>query len=119
MPTKAKIKPYKEISSDVLTLVEEDAYQLKIGENPGDIDLDVLDKISVWDTSVKVEENGYYWKGEPYITKGKLSANDKPLVVELFCGCGGTSLGFELAGFEIAVGCDIHQPSINTFKTNH
>ena len=118
MPTKTKIKPYKEIDSDVLTLVEEEAYQLKIGENPDDIDLDVIDKISVWDKSVKVEENGYYWKGEPFITKGKLPANDKPLVVELFCGCGGTSLGFELAGFEIAIGSDIHQPSINTFKTN-
>ena len=84
MPTKTKIKPYKEIDSDVLTLVEEEAYQLKIGENPDDIDLDVIDKISVWDKSVKVEENGYYWKGEPFITKGKLPANDKPLVVELF-----------------------------------
>jgi DNA (cytosine-5)-methyltransferase 1 len=119
MPSKAKIKPYKEIESDVLTIVEEDAYQLRIGENPDDIDLDVIEKISVWDKSVKVEENGYYWKGDPFITKGKLPDNDKPLVVELFCGCGGTSLGFELAGFEIAVGCDIHQPSINTFKTNH
>ena len=78
-----------------------------------------IDKISVWDKSVKVEENGYYWNGEPSITKGKLPANGKPVVVELFCGCGGTSLGFALAGFEIAVGCDIHQPSINTFKANH
>ncbi|MBK7337457.1 MAG: DNA cytosine methyltransferase [Saprospirales bacterium] len=24
-----------------------------------------------------------------------------------------------MAGFEIAIGCDIHQPSITTFKTNH
>jgi len=74
---------------------------------------------NVWDKFVKVEENGYYWKGDPYITKGFLSNNNKPLVVELFCGCGGTSLGFEMAGFEIAVGCDIHHPSINTFKYNH
>jgi DNA (cytosine-5)-methyltransferase 1 len=39
--------------------------------------------------------------------------------VELFCGCGGTSLGFELAGYELAVGCDIHSPSIETIKLNH
>jgi DNA (cytosine-5)-methyltransferase 1 len=118
MHTKAKIKPYKEPDSDVLTLAEEE-YQLKIGENPDSIDLKTLNGKSVWDKSVKVEENGYYWKKEPFITKGKLSNNDKPLVVELFCGCGGTSLGFEMVGFEIAVGCDIHQPSIKTFKTNH
>ena len=120
MPTTKKNKQCNEIDNNVLTLVEEPAYQLRIGANPNNIDLDVLvEVISVWDKSVKVEENGYYWKGEPLITKGKLPENGKPLVVELFCGCGGTSLGFEMAGFEIAVGCDIHQPSIGTFKTNH
>jgi DNA (cytosine-5)-methyltransferase 1 len=119
MPT-TKTKQYKEIESDILTIVEDPAYQLKIGENPNDIDLDMIDEVvNVWDKSVKVEENGYYWKGDPYITKGKLTETDKPLVVEFFCGCGGTSLGFEMAGYNIAVGCDIHQPSISTFKTNH
>lgn len=119
MPNKSKIKSYKKIENDVLTIVEDESYQLRIGENPDNIDLDAIEKINVWDKSVKVEENGYYWKGDPFITKGKILYNDKPLVVELFCGCGGTSLGFELAGYEIAIGCDIHQPSINTFKTNH
>ncbi|RQO32051.1 hypothetical protein DBR32_00080 [Taibaiella sp. KBW10] len=76
-------------------------------------------KKSIWDTSIKAEENGYYWRKDPLITKGKPITNDKPLVVELFCGCGGTSLGFEMAGYQIAIGCDIHQPSIATFKNNH
>ena len=40
-------------------------------------------------------------------------------MVELFSGCGGTSLGFEEAGFGIAVAVDIHKPSIETFKMNH
>lgn len=75
--------------------------------------------INKWDKSVKVEENTYYWKGEPIITKGELPPSDKPLVVELFCGCGGTSLGFEMAGYQIALGCDIHKNSIETFKKNH
>ncbi|MGB5417619.1 DNA cytosine methyltransferase, partial [Algibacter sp.] len=35
------------------------------------------------------------------------------------CGCGGTSLGFEMAGFETILGCDIHTPSIKTFQANH
>jgi len=68
---------------------------------------------------LEVEENGYYWKGKPAIIKGDLGKLKKPLVVELFSGCGGTSVGFEMAGFDIAIGADIHGPSIATFKRNH
>ncbi|MFK7813193.1 MAG: DNA cytosine methyltransferase, partial [Maribacter sp.] len=74
---------------------------------------------SVWDTSIKVEENGYYWNEEPIFKKGTNVDTEKPIVAELFCGCGGTSLGFEMAGFESVLGCDIHTPSIQTFQTNH
>lgn len=84
----------------------------------GEIEPDVLEK-SNWDKSVKVEENGYYWKKDPVFTKGGEIPNDKPIIVELFCGCGGTSMGFEMAGFEVVLGCDIHAPSIQTFKANH
>lgn len=84
----------------------------------GNLEPDVLEK-SVWDKSVKVEENGYYWHKEPVFIKGGKIPNDKPIIVELFCGCGGTSLGFEMAGFEVVLGCDIHAPSIQTFKANH
>ena len=76
-------------------------------------------KVNKWDKSVPVEENMYYWKGEPIIRKGILPKSNKPLVVELFCGCGGTSVGFEMAGFQIAVGADILTPAIETFKNNH
>lgn len=75
--------------------------------------------VNKWDKSVEVEENGYYWKGAPVITRVKHPQNGKPIVVELFCGCGGTSLGFEMAGYEIALGCDIHKLSIETFRMNH
>ena len=74
---------------------------------------------NVWDHSVKVEESGYYWNKEPKIKKGNNSDTEKPIVVEFFCGCGGTSLGFEMAGFEVVLGCDIHTPSIQTFQVNH
>jgi len=74
---------------------------------------------NVWDKSVKVEENGYYWKKDPIIDRGKIISNKKPIIVELFSGCGGTSLGFEMAGYEVALGCDIHIPSIKSFKKNH
>ncbi|MDO5639605.1 MAG: DNA cytosine methyltransferase [Neisseria sp.] len=74
---------------------------------------------NVWDKSVKVEENSYYWKKKPVFSLGRKGDANKPVVVELFCGCGGTSLGFEMAGFEIFLGCDIHTFAIKTFKHNH
>jgi len=76
-------------------------------------------KTSIWDKSVKVEENGYYWNGDPIYKKGSKPKKDKPVIVELFSGCGGTSLGFEMAGYQVLLGCDIHEPSIQTFSTNH
>jgi len=74
---------------------------------------------SVWDRTVKVEENGYYWKGNPVITIRARKSGNKPTVAEFFCGCGGTSKGFEMAGFDVILGADIHTPSIATFAYNH
>lgn len=40
--------------------------------------------------------------------------------VELFCGAGGTSLGFELTGqFETVAGLDIDEAAMDTFRANH
>ena len=39
-------------------------------------------------------------------------------VLDLFCGCGGISLGFELAGYEIFGGIDVNQDAVNTFQHN-
>ena len=78
-----------------------------------------ISKKLVWEKTVKVEENSAYWNSLPKIKKGKKLPQKKPIVVELFCGCGGTSLGFEMAGFHIAFGGDIHAPSIETFQHNH
>lgn len=85
----------------------------------GEVEPDFPAKVSVWDKSIKAQENGYYWKKDPIFSKGGELPINKPIVIELFCGCGGTSIGFEMEGFEIALGCDIHTPSINTFKVNH
>ncbi|TXF87718.1 DNA cytosine methyltransferase [Neolewinella aurantiaca] len=73
-----------------------------------------------WDKEVEVEKSSYYWNGDPVLHKGTIhNTSKKPLVVELFCGCGGTSVGFEMAGFDVALGCDILRPAIETFKHNH
>lgn len=48
-----------------------------------------------------------------------MSDNKKKLnCIDLFCGCGGLSKGFELAGFNIVGGVDFNQPAINTYNKN-
>lgn len=39
-------------------------------------------------------------------------------VVDLFCGCGGLSLGFEKAGYEVVAGYDNWEAAINVYKEN-
>lgn len=46
--------------------------------------------------------------------------NDKKSkVLDLFCGAGGMSKGFEMAGFKILAGNDNWKASLETFKLNH
>ncbi|GAB2021271.1 DNA cytosine methyltransferase [Pseudolactococcus yaeyamensis] len=40
-------------------------------------------------------------------------------VLDLFCGCGGLSSGFEQVGFEIVAGIDSWKDALNTFEKNH
>lgn len=40
-------------------------------------------------------------------------------VLDLFCGCGGLSKGFEEAGYNILIGVDFEQSALNTFNHNH
>ena len=48
-----------------------------------------------------------------------MSSINKQTVLDLFCGCGGMSLGFEQAGFEIKLGIDNWNDALLTFKNNH
>ena len=43
----------------------------------------------------------------------------KNKVIDLFCGCGGLSYGFEMAGFEVALAIDMWNDAIKTFNHNH
>lgn len=40
-------------------------------------------------------------------------------VIDLFCGCGGLSLGFEKVGFNVLLGIDNDKKALETFKLNH
>lgn len=44
--------------------------------------------------------------------------SDKPKTLDLFCGCGGLSHGFEQAGYEVTVANDNWKIAIDTFKLN-
>lgn len=46
-------------------------------------------------------------------------AKKTPNVIDLFCGCGGLSLGFEQAGYNVLVGIDNWKDSLETFRYNH
>lgn len=39
-------------------------------------------------------------------------------VIDLFCGCGGMSLGFQKAGFQIVAAYDNWAPAVNIYKNN-
>ena len=40
-------------------------------------------------------------------------------IIDLFCGCGGLSLGFEKAGYDVLLGIDIWKDALETYKFNH
>lgn len=45
--------------------------------------------------------------------------NNKPTVIDLFCGCGGLSYGFIEAGYEVLLGIDHWKDAIQTFENTH
>ena len=75
----------------------------------------------VWDREAPIEKSQYYYDGEPvaYRATKPLIDDGRPTLVDLFSGCGGISVGFEMAGFQTLLGVDIHSPSLASFRRNH
>lgn len=48
-----------------------------------------------------------------------MKTKNKMRIIDLFCGAGGLSLGFENAGFDVVMANDIDESSIKTFQKNH
>ena len=46
-------------------------------------------------------------------------SSNKHNVIDLFCGCGGLSLGFEQAGYNVLLGIDNWEDALVTFRYNH
>ena len=44
---------------------------------------------------------------------------EKPKAIDLFCGCGGLTLGLKQAGFNVIGAIDIDKLSIETYRANH
>lgn len=44
--------------------------------------------------------------------------NNKLVAIDLFCGCGGFSYGFQQAGFDMALGIDMWKDATTTYKHN-
>jgi len=67
------------------------------------------------------EDSSYIYKKEPKILfphNWKQTLKNQPAIIDLFCGSGGFSLGFEMEGFQTLLGIDYHKPSIETFLYN-
>ena len=45
--------------------------------------------------------------------------NEKPTAVDVFCGCGGLTVGLKRAGFRVLGAIDIDQLSVETYEANH
>ena len=43
---------------------------------------------------------------------------EKPTVISTFAGCGGSSLGYKMAGFKELLAIDFDKNSVDTFKLN-
>ncbi len=44
---------------------------------------------------------------------------EKPIVIDLFSGCGGLSLGFVMAGFDVKLAIDNWEDALVTYRFNH
>ena len=48
-----------------------------------------------------------------------MTIDKKYKVIDLFCGCGGLSLGFLQAGYDVVIGVDHGEAALKTYNYNH
>jgi len=55
----------------------------------------------------------------PLLAYAIAKALNKSTIVDLFCGCGGLSKGFELAGYDVIAGLELDKHAFTTWAKNH
>jgi len=55
----------------------------------------------------------------PLLAYAIAKALNKSTIVDLFCGCGGLSKGFELAGYDVIAGLEFDKHALSTWAKNH
>ncbi|MGA2267879.1 MAG: DNA cytosine methyltransferase [Bryobacteraceae bacterium] len=56
--------------------------------------------------------------GSVNTSRGQTKTHNRPTAIDLFCGVGGMSLGFEQAGFDVAGAVDIDEINVETYARN-
>lgn len=83
-------------------------------------DMSRVNQLDPWDPKRLPEESPYYWKGSPQVLRrSSLRDEGRLILVDLFSGAGGFSVGFEQAGFVSALGLDIYTVAAKTFMEHH
>ena len=63
---------------------------------------------------LELPRNGSLYEGNDYMD----SSGETPTLIDLFCGAGGLSLGFQRAGFRLVHAIDNWKPAIDTYRAN-
>ncbi len=77
---------------------------------------------NVWDKNIPVEKSSYLnTKSAVFLNEKnfKKPDKDKLLMMDLFCGAGGFSVGCAWSGFESVFGIDYLEPAMSTWIHNH
>lgn len=63
---------------------------------------------------------GYRYNAAPHTPRSipEIAISESPTVIDLFCGAGGLSLGFQRAGFAVVAAYDHWLPAVNTYRAN-
>ena len=56
---------------------------------------------------------------ETWLSLRHIKKGERPVAVDLFSGAGGLSLGFDMAGFDVALGLDVWKEALETYRLNH
>lgn len=80
-----------------------------------------MSQFSIWDKEVPVEKSSYLQDDDlVYFNSDRFKPDaSKLMMLDLFCGAGGFSVGCSWAGFQAVYGVDHFEPAMQTWCNNH